>query len=289
MSTQQTDLYQVLRQRALRALEVLGPLRIARSLLVDPTPSASRDAEFGLLTLECGAAGLYYAWLGGDQKSLPDRGQSLCLDDAPVAEILDFLLSDSDAERSLGTAALNACTAALFERAGFSPPDATNAFGGLRFDDTDILGMVGNFPPLVRQARARKLPVRIVEKKPHMVQNAENLVISLDPAVLNPCSKVVCTGSTLINHSLEQTLAACPRGADIVLLGPTVGCFPDDFFERGVVSLAGTAIADGFAAHDVLAAGGRLGDVSRKTVITPSDYPGFETLISEAARKNPGR
>ena len=281
------DLFERLRNRALAALDVLGDLQIAHALLVDPTPSAMRDAEFGLITLKNGRSGLYYAWLGGDQEQLPERGKALQLEDSSVAALLDFLASESDAERSLGIAAVNAITASLYQQADYRPPRATDAFGELSPRSGDVLGMIGNFPPLVRQAHNLGLPVHVVEKKQHMLREEDNLVISLDPNVLNPCNKIVCTGATLINQSFQSMLEHCPPAAAIALVGPTVGCFPDDFFERGVYSLAGAAIDDGWLAHETLAAGGRLGDVSHKTTITRSNYPGFDTLISRAADKTP--
>ena len=46
---------------------------VASALITDPHPASDKDAEFGLLALADGCAGLYYAWLGDSQADMPAR------------------------------------------------------------------------------------------------------------------------------------------------------------------------------------------------------------------------
>ena len=108
--------------QAARACERLGPQPLARALLVDPEPSPTRDAEFGLLALADGSAGLYYAWLGGEQASLPARFRATELEGLDILDVCRLYLEDSDVERSLGLAAISAVTASVYRRAGYAPP-----------------------------------------------------------------------------------------------------------------------------------------------------------------------
>jgi len=271
--------------QAARACERLGPQPLARALLVDPEPSPTRDAEFGLLALADGSAGLYYAWLGGEQASLPARFRATELEGLDILDVCRLYLEDSDVERSLGLAAISAVTASVYRRAGYAPPVAEDSFAGLALARGDRLGMVGNFPPLVRRARALGADVAVVERKAHMVTREEGLVISLDAAVLHDRDKIICTGATLLNDSFDAMLAHCAGAACIALVGPTVGFFPDAVFSRGVDVVAGTRVRDVERARTRLAAGKRMGDAAERTLIRRADYPGFATLLE---RLDPG-
>jgi uncharacterized protein (DUF4213/DUF364 family) len=118
-----------------------------------------------------------------------------------------------------------------------------------------------------------------------MQKREAGLVIALDPMVLADCNKIICTGASLLNDSLDATLAVCPTAATIVLVGPTVGCFPDEIFARGIAAVAGTEIVDGPASYAALARGDNLGESSRRTLIRRPDYPGFSALLERAAGK----
>ncbi|MEQ8663752.1 MAG: DUF364 domain-containing protein [Gammaproteobacteria bacterium] len=269
--------------QAERACECLGPQALARAVLVDPAPSPARDAEFGLLALADGSSGLYYAWLGGEQASLPLRFRAADLEGLDVLEVCRLYLGDSDVDRSLGLAAISAVTASLYRCAGYVAPTADDAFAGLTLVAGDRLGMVGNFPPLVRRARALGVDVAVLERKAHMVTAAPGLAISLDPRVLHDREQVICTGATLLNDTFEAVLADCRHARRIALVGPTVGFFPDSVFARGVDVVAGTRVLDVEQARTRLAAGLRMGASAERTLIRRDDYPGFESLLARAA------
>ncbi|MEQ8495478.1 MAG: DUF364 domain-containing protein [Gammaproteobacteria bacterium] len=268
--------------QAARACECLGPQALARAVLVDPEPSPARDAEFGLLALADGSAGLYYAWLGGEQAALPQRFRATDIEGVDVLEVCRLYLGDSDVERSIGLAAISAVTASLYQRAGYVPPSADDSFAGLTLVAGDRLGMIGNFPPLVRRARALGVDVAVVERKAHMVTREPGLVISLDPAVLHDLDQVICTGATLLNDSFEAMLAHCRHARRIALVGPSVGFFPDAVFARGIDVVAGTRVLDVEQARTRLAAGERMGASATRTLIQRADYPGFATLLARA-------
>lgn len=271
-------------QQCRRALAATGHRTVRHVYLADPKPGPDRDAEFGLLVLDDGAAGLYYAWLHGDQARLPQRIDADALPGQTADALVARYLADSDSDRSLGLAAINAVTASFWRRAGWEPDDAADSFAGLDPRPGDVIGMIGNFPPLVRRANAGGIPVRVVEQKPHMVTRQRLLEVALDPAVLAGCNKLVCTGATLINHSFERMRAHWPAGATVAVVGPSVSCFPDELFALGADIVAGSLVSDGSAAWQALAAGGRLGDVSRRTLIRRDNYPGFEALLASVSR-----
>ena len=225
-----------------RAAAALSPPPIASALIASPHPAPDKETEFGLVALADGCAGLYYAWLGTSQADMPARFRIESLLGRPALEVAAYVLGEDDGARSVGIAAINAVTEHVYRRAGFAPPAAADAFGGLVLESNDRLGMIGNFVPLVRRARDRGIATRVLERKAEMVTSGpDDFEISLDPRILRGCNKIICTGATLLNDSFDTMLAHCRAAEQVALVGPTVGFFPDVAFARGVDIVAGTA------------------------------------------------
>lgn len=275
-----TELYEL----AARAAAALPVPAVASALITDPQPAPDKDAEFGLLALADGCAGLYYAWLGDSQADMPARFLVDSLVGRPALDLARYVLGDDDGSRSVGIAAINAITEFVYRRAAFAPPTAVDSFGGLSFEAGDRLGMIGNFPPLARRARELGIPTRIVERKAHMVTVADNFEISLDPRVLEGCNKIICTGATLLNDSFDAMLEYCAGADEVALVGPTVGFFPDAVFARGIDIVAGTRVTDSAAAQRCLARNEKLSDCAVRTVLRRQEYPGLAALLTRAAQ-----
>ena len=260
----------------------LAPVTVSRVLIVDAHPSPDRDAEFGLVELDNGSAGLYYAWLGESQADMQAQFAAAELTHQSPLELIRYTARDSDAERSIGLATINAITDAFYRAAQYSPPEAPDSMGGLEFEPRDHVGMIGNFPPLVRKLTALGVRTTVVERKPHMVNDVDLVRVTLDPSMLRECNKIICTGATLLNNSLDDMLGYCRRADVIALLGPTVGFFPDPVFARGIERVGGTRLVDATRAYAQLECGRKVGDCSIRTLITRDEYPGFDVLRAHA-------
>ncbi len=267
---------------AARVAVALPLPRIASALITDPHPAPDKHAEFGLLALADGCAGLYYAWLGKTQADMPTRFLRDGLVGRPALDLARYVLGDDDGTRSVGIAAINAITEHVYRQAVFATPAALDSFGGLHFEPGDRLGMIGYFPPLARRARELGIPTCVVERKEHLVTVAPDFEISLDPRVLRDCNKIICTGATLLNDSFDAMLDYCASAQQIALVGPTVGFFPDAVFARGIDIVAGTRVLDSARAEVCLTHGHKLKDCALRFVLRRSEYPGFEVLLARA-------
>ena len=276
------DFSSTLLRQALGICTAIGEPRLTRATLVDPAPAPDKEAEFGQLEFDDGHAGLYYAWLGGEQATLQERYRSRVRPGLGAIDLAELLIEPDDAARSIGLAAINALTARLFTQAGYTPPEPDDSFGGLALQPGDRLGMVGNFPSLVRQARARNLEVLVLEKKPHMARHEPGLVTTPDPSVLRDANKILCTGTTLLNNSLDRVLPDCRHAERLALVGPTAGCLPDLLFERGFDFVASGIVTDPLAARARIRANEKLAGSVRRTLISRDAYPGFATLLANA-------
>lgn len=226
------------------ACEAAAPPAVAAVYLPEPCPNPARDAEFGAVMLEDGSAGLYYAWLGPDQQGMAEKFPAATLVGMPALALAARYLDDDIATRSLALAAINALTSWAWRRQGHVPPAATDSLCGVALSPGETVGFIGNFPPLVRRLREQGHPVRVVERKAHMLQEAPGLVITLDPAVLVDCPVVFGTAAMLLNDSLDDMLPWCRSAREIALLGPTAGCFPEPLFARGITRIGGLQLLD---------------------------------------------
>jgi len=269
---------------ARQAYASLAPISVSRVLVIDPRPSPDRDAEFGMVELSDGSSGLYYAWLGASQSDIRKRFKGKAFSGISPLELVEYVYSYSDGERSIGIATINALTEAFYRASDYRPPEAPDSVGGMKFEPTDHVGMIGYFPPLVRKLRDKQLPVTIIERKVHMLKSDNAVRVTLDPSLLYGCNKIICTGATLLNNSLDSMLGYCHRADTVALLGPTVGFFPDPLLDRGIERIGGTRVIDTNSARDRLKNGYKIGDSAIRTLITKTKYPGFKALQQRCAK-----
>lgn len=259
----------------------LGSPRV-RALHVPP-PTGTKEAEFCALELDDGSIGFSYIQLAGTEAPLRERyGERGIGGIEAVALARGFAGSDPVA-RALGFAAINALSQALFTRANWVPPAGGDPLGAIAPQRGEHIGMIGLFTallPLIQRAGAR---LTVLELKPELVREEPNLRVTLDPAALASCEKVVSTCTVLLNDTLDDVLAACRGARQIAVVGPTAGCVPDPLFARGVAALGGRRVVDRERFLDAFRSGGKWGAHAAKYVIAREEYPGIEQLLERTA------
>ena len=254
--------------------------KVRQVFLPEPSIDATKDAEFGLVELEGGATGLFYAWLGDSQRGMGDRFKTEEFVGADALRVARYLARENDMFRSIGLATVNAISQHVFNLADFEPGEAPDSMAGITLNSDDKLGMIGNFPPLVRQARSQDIPVTVVERKSHMQTRTSGLTITLDPRSLAPCNKIICTAATLINDSIDEMLPYCAHADVVAVIGPSASFFPEPLFTRGVEIVAGTHVRDASLAISEQQLGRGLRSVSSRYVLSRDSYPGALALCN---------
>ena len=245
----------------------------------EPDPGPGRHTEFGVVTLQDGSAGLYYAWLGVSQKGMGSRYEPKEFIGRHPIELARYFAGDDEADCSLGLAAINAITRYIYRKADFSPQDAPDSMGLLDITAGDHIGMVGYFPSLVRRLKNQGIKLTVIEKKPQFHKQQENFTVTADPAMLGHCNKVIITASTLLNNSIDDVLAYSGRAERRVIIGPTAGFFPDPLFARGISAIGGSEIRSAEQARQRLSTNQGLGESARKFLISEPEYPGLEQVM----------
>lgn len=252
---------------------------IKRIYLPEPQMGPDRHTEFGVIVLDDGAAGLYYAWLGSEgQKGMANRFElDSMLGQNPVC-LLEYFDNQNEAESSLGLAAINAITQSLFRQHHYVPDTAANSMGALEITDDDHIGMVGYFPSLVKRLSEQGVRLTVIEKKSQFAEQGERLNVTPDLEALTGCNKVMITASTLLNDSIDEALSMTKMAQTVVVMGPSAGFFPDPLFERGVTAVGGSGILDADIMIERLKNNQGLGDMATKYLIKRAEYPGTKTL-----------
>ena len=264
-------------EAAQRIDAALGPARVQRVVLPPLADKPGREGEFCAVQLDDGSIGLAFTLLDGTLAALHARGAD---SGRAAMELVRGYAAGDGAACALGLATINALTRRLFDRAGFVPDDSIDSFGSLALEPGDRLGMVGHFTPLIEQARVLGIPVTVLELKAELVREEPDLVVTLDPARLAGCNKIVSTSTLLLNDTFEA-VAGCWRGADAVdIVGPSAGCPPDPLFAAGVSAVGAAWVIDAEAFLARVAAGEKWGETSRKVTLTPQRYPGLDALLA---------
>jgi hypothetical protein len=103
--------------------------------------------------------------------------------------------------------------------------------------------------------------------------------VTLDPAELASCEKVVSTCTVMLNDTLDAMLAACRNARQLSIVGPTAGCIPDPLFALGVDTIGGRRVVDTEGFRDAFCKGERWGSFACKYVIAQRNYPGMDWLL----------
>jgi hypothetical protein len=246
--------------------------------------AAQRDAAFCAIELEDASFGLSYLMLGDTLRQLlAGAGDATPLQGRCPLEMARAFAGGSGLERALALACINALTDSVWRQVDYVPPRAGNSLGDVSLSGADHLGMIGFFPPLVRQVQALGARLTVVELDAEMVRRQRRrfpgVTITLDRSDLATCNIVVGTSTMLLNDTLDDMLAAAVHASRFAVIGPSAGLWPDALFARGVTLLGGTRIVDGALFRDAMANGASWSAAAHKFALSADAWPGWQTLL----------
>jgi len=189
----------------------------------------------------------------------------------PVSFALEFG-SDDSVKEMISMAAINAISHFAMLEMGVEVDSASDSLGLLNLSAGDSIGMVGLFMPLMGEINKTGAKLLVLEKKAKLIKKFPHLNITLEPAELKSCNKVLCTSTTLLNNSLDEIMNHCAPDAFVSIVGPTAGYFPDPVFARGVDVVGGRIVTDSELFFQLLEQGEKWGNATRKTCFQKSTY-----------------
>ncbi|MDY0341084.1 MAG: DUF364 domain-containing protein [Coriobacteriia bacterium] len=234
------------------------------------------DEQFMALFLEGGATGISFVMIppeaAGDYRAL--SSESL-VGRAPQ-ELARAFGGDDPIAQMLGMASINAICQHVMNETGYQPDVMTDSLGLLAMEKGDEVGMVGLFSGLVASIQETGAELVIIEMDERLIAENQALPITADTAQLGACNKVLVTGTTVLNNTLENVLAHCAPDALVSVVGPTVGYFPDPLFACGVDIVGGRVVTDSEAFLQRLTRRERLTGTTQRTCFQKATYQGFK-------------
>jgi uncharacterized protein (DUF4213/DUF364 family) len=233
------------------------------------------DAQFMAISLEGGATGISYVLLPDEKMEEYNALQPLdFVGKNPRGFALEFGHEDPIKEM-ISLATINAICQHVMRETNFAVDSATDSLGLLQVSAGDRVGMVGLFYGLTQTIKRAGAELVVIEKKEQLIHKYPDLPITLDPAELSTCNKVLCTSTTILNNSLDEILSHCSPDAFVSIIGPTAGFFPDPLFARGVDVLGGRVVKHGDRFLQRLAQRQRWGDATQRICFQKETYAGI--------------
>ena len=262
MSELATDLLHVVSQ-----LASAQPLPLVRQFELPPqspmpaVKDSGRTNNFAALVLEDGSVGMTYVALDQALQGLRRSPQLNSIKGMDPLEIASLYQRDAGWQRALGLAAINAISQyALRNNQTLShslnytlkpmPDTLSVLLPGTAIENPgkpsteDHIGMVGYFSRLVKPLTTMGARVTVVELQEQLVHNEPNLEVTLDTSKLANCSRVIITGTTLLNHTIDNILGYCTNADQILMVGPTASCIPQPLFDRGITLMGGYQVTE---------------------------------------------
>jgi uncharacterized protein len=199
----------------------------------------------------------------------------------PARSLLAEATADSGIRRAVGVATVNALAAMCWERRPSPEVElrvGVDAYDAAAIQPDQHVVVVGAFVPFLKDLKRTGHRWTVLEMDPATLKGEElkHYRHASEAADVMPTADVtLITGTTLLNSTMADLLALCRPDARVVIVGPTVGLFPDAFLRRGVDVMGGVQITDPDAFLETLAEGGSgyhfFGKSAEKVVLVRRD------------------
>ena len=211
-------------------------------------------SKFAAIELSNGDIGIAYAAYVPDGDPAASIATENRLLGTPALDLVDWLGKPDalPAQRAIAMAVVNALSTGHVKAKGLlSRLDFMDAVDAMDIISTDIVGMVGMFPPLVQPVAKKAAFLHVIELKPDLVQVHDGWDVTLDPSRLGSCNKIMVTGTVLLNGTLQAMVELAKHAELLALIGPTASFLPDSLFSAGFDIVAGSIVVDpeGFKAR----------------------------------------
>ena len=183
------------------------------------------------------------------------------LTERSVFELMRWSQEEPSLKKVIGVATLNAVSQHLLEITNPYLAIQGDLVEYLKIDKDAKIIFIGLMEPIVKQVIKITKLITIVENNPLTSTTYGSFRVKREIDQLNnddfPADVLFCTGTTLINNTLEDILSKFKKKAQkVVVIGPTASMIPDILFDYGVDVVGGMTIKNSSVALKVIKEGG---------------------------------
>lgn len=156
----------------------------------------------------------------------------------PAEEIAAWLVEKDDCiGRSIGSAVL----AAASREIAIADDDDPEKMFGLDFEAEDTVGMIGLIGPVAKALSKRVKEIIVFDESVSAFgDNVTVQPMERQAELLPRCNKMIITGSSTINGSIDGLLEMCSGAKAIAMVGSSTPMFPEGWKDTAVTRLAGS-------------------------------------------------
>lgn len=183
------------------------------------------------------------------------------LTEKPVSDLLQWSLEPPSIRKIVGIATLNAVSQYLLMKDESYESLEEDLFHYLRVDNGSSITFIGLIKPMIRRLSKTTKKITIIEKNLELGPFFKQFTLARNIKELNEeelrTDILICTGTALINGTLDHILDVYRHHADfIALIGPTASLLPDFLFDNGVDLVGGMFFNNPAASLRILQEGG---------------------------------
>ena len=156
----------------------------------------------------------------------------------PAAEVAAWLMEKDDyIGRSVGSSVLSAASRGI----DIPNDDNPDKMFGIDFVAGDTVGMIGLIGPVAKALQSRVKEVIVFDESVSAFGgNVMVCPMERQAELLPKCNKMIITGSSTINGSIDSLLSMCPQATEIAIVGSSTPMYPMGWIGTKVSSLSGS-------------------------------------------------
>lgn len=201
-----------------------------------------KDLVIGISLIACelddGSVGVSYVLRNGLPPECGAFGFARELIGKSALEVAQLFIDGTDnVQRSVGDCVLIAASQQL----DGIEDDSKEAFFGIEPCPEDTVGMIGLIGPVAKALKSKVGKLIVFDEGISTFYGTGNVFpMCRQEELLPQCNKVIITGSSTINGSIDGLLSMCAHANEIVMVGSSTPMFVDGWKGTGVTSLAGS-------------------------------------------------
>jgi len=190
---------------------------------------------------------------------MPQAGE---LEGTSISEIIKYSLDPNVVKSAIGVATLNALSQLILESGNGKEYETIrdqDGFNLLNIQAHETVSLIGAFGPYIRRLKTMGNPFFVIEKNSQTLRLDEMKHFKPESEMRDALEKsgvAILTGTSIVNHTIDQILSLLRNGIRTAIIGPTASLIPDAFFHKGIRIMAGLQISNPDLMIKILKQGG---------------------------------